>query len=67
MVEGGGAWREGMRAGRLEAGRSVWGATELEGVGGEEEGAVGASSVAGEKRREGEVWERGGVGRLGGS
>jgi hypothetical protein len=57
----------GLAGWRLGAGRSVWGATELEGVGGEEEGAVGASSVAGEKRREGEVWERGGVGRLGGS
>jgi hypothetical protein len=52
--------------GRLEAGcwppgRSVWGAAEPERVGGEEEGAVGVSSAAGEKRREGEVSERGGL------
>jgi hypothetical protein len=56
--------------GRLEAGcwppgLSVWGAAEPERVGGEEEGAVGVSSATGEKQREGEVWERGGVGRLG--
>jgi hypothetical protein len=60
VVEGGGAWREGMGAGRLEAGptgRSVWGAAEPEGVGGEEEGAIGPRMPQG-KQRKGGVWKR---------